>query len=224
MLCYVYISDHCCSQCGRFITPNKVNSKIAYIPDSRYDHLCKNVTVTVCSALGSTGQEFRALFISTSEPTKANGETRDSTKSISDPHVFITAITRARSLVVAVGNPFMLLKREEHMVKKYGDRGYCWSLFLKACLDNNSISCAFDWDDSKIKLLTEQVHQRISHLHLMPSYMLHSAEEAKPFSSPFNNHFLKKTLGKGGFGVVYVIKHMIDDREYALKIVEMPDE
>ena len=125
--------------------------------------------------LGSVGQEFRALFISTSEPTKANGETRDSTKSISDPHVFITAITRARSLVVAVGNPFMLLKREEHMVRKYGDRGYCWSLFLKACLDNKSVHCPFGWDDSKMKLLTNQVDRRISHLHLVSSEPLQSA-------------------------------------------------
>ena len=173
------------------------------------------------SPLGCVGEDFRALFISTSEPTKANGETRDSTKSISDPHVFITAITRARSLVVAVGNPFMLLKREEHMVKKYGNRGYCWSLFLKACLDNKSISCASGRDDSKINLLRNQVH---SHL---PSELLQSApstEEAKPFSSPFDNHFLKEKLGKGGFGVVYVIKHKIDDSEYALKIVRMPDE
>ena len=173
------------------------------------------------SPSGCLGQDFRALFISTSEPTKANGETRDSTKSISDPHVFITVITRARSLVVAVGNPFMLLKREEHMVKKYGDRGYCWSLFLKACLDNNSISCAFGWDDSKINLLRDQIR---SHL---PSDLLRSTpstEEEKPFSSPFDNHILKEKLGKGGFGVVYVIKHKIVDREYALKIVRMPDE
>ena len=174
------------------------------------------------SPLGCLGQDFRALFISTSEPTKADGETRDSTKSISDPHVFITAITRARSLVVAVGNPFMLLKREERMVKKYGDRGHCWSLFLKACLDNNSISYECGQDD--FKLLRDQVYRRISHL---PSDLLQSTpstEEAKPFSSPFDNHILKEKLGKGGFGVVYVIKHRIVDKEYALKIVRMPDE
>lgn len=104
------------------------------------------------------------MFISTSEPTTDAGETRDSTKSISDPSVFITALTRAQSLVVAVGNPFMLLKREEHMVKKYGDRGHCWSLFLKACLDNNSISvhCPSSNNDSRLKLLTDRIHQSIS--------------------------------------------------------------
>ena len=86
------------------------------------------------------GQEFRALFISTSEPTKPNGETLDPTKSISDPFVFITAITRAQSLVVAVGNPFLMLKREKHMVHKYPEKGHCWSLFLQACLKNNSLT------------------------------------------------------------------------------------
>ena len=124
------------------------------------------VLILLCAFLG---QEFRALFISTSEPTNINGETRDSTKSISDPHVFITAITRAQSLVVAVGNPFMLLKREEHMVRKYGSRGHCWSLFLKACLDNNSIYCPIGCGDSIMKLLTDQV---FSHL---PSESLQSS-------------------------------------------------
>ena len=118
-----------------------------------------------------TGQEFRALFISTSEPTTPDGETRDSTKSISDPAVFITAITRARSLVVAVGNPFMLLRREEHMVKKYGDRGHCWSLFLKTCIDNGTLSVyQGESDDTRTGLerLKRMTHEMVSHLNLPP--------------------------------------------------------
>ena len=87
-----------------------------------------------------TGREFRALFLSTSEPTKDNGATRNPTKSICDPHVFNTAITRAQSLVVSVGNPFMLLKTERHMIRKYGEKGKCWSQYLKACLDHDSLS------------------------------------------------------------------------------------
>ena len=115
------------------------------------------------------GQEFRALFISTSEPTKSNGETRDSTKSISDPCVFITALTRAQSLVVAVGNPFMLLHREKHMVDKYGDRGHCWSLFLKACLDNKSIKIdpSLKMQHKKcMEMLTDAVNRSIQGLSL----------------------------------------------------------
>ena len=114
------------------------------------------------------GQEFRALFISTSEPTTPEGETRDSTKSISDPAVFITALTRAQSLVVAVGNPFMLLKREQHMVKKYGDRGHCWSLFLKACIDNNTLIICQPSDKKYVPMLTQLVNQTVSHLLPVP--------------------------------------------------------
>ena len=123
-----------------------------------------NTLLFVC-----TGQEFRALFISTSEPTTPEGETRDPTKSISDPAVFITAITRARSLIVAVGNPFMLLRREQHMVKKYGDRGHCWSLFLKACIDHGTLSVYQGESDdtpATVKRLKKMVYQRVSHLNL----------------------------------------------------------
>ena len=87
----------------------------------------------------SPGREFRALFLSTSEPTKKNGETCNPTKSICDRYVFNTAITRARSLVVSVGNPFMLLKTERHMIRKYGEKGKCWSQYLKTCLDNGTL-------------------------------------------------------------------------------------
>ena len=107
--------------------------------------------------------------MSTSEPTTANGETRDCTKSISDPFVFITALTRAQSLVVAVGNPFLLLKRERHMVAKYGQRGHCWSLFLKACLENDSLSIHPSLGvraEKVVKQLTQQVDCSISDLDL----------------------------------------------------------
>ena len=130
-----------------------------------------NLNSNPSAALHYTGQEFRALFVSTSEPTTPEGETRDSTKSISDPAVFITAITRARSLVVAVGNPFMLLRREEHMVKKYGDRGHCWSLFLKACIDHGTLSVyqkESGGSSADIERLKGMIDQRVSHLHLPP--------------------------------------------------------
>ena len=124
---------------------------------------CNYFVLHTCSA----GQEFRALFISTSEPTTSDGKTKDSTKSISDPSVFITALTHAQSLVVAVGNPFMLLKREKHMVEKYGDRGHCWSLFLKMCLDNNSLSVSRSCRDTSLDLLMQCINQSVSHLNLM---------------------------------------------------------
>ena len=87
----------------------------------------------------SLGREFRALFLSTSEPTDKDGATRNPTKSICDRYVFNTAITRAQSLVVAVGNPFMLLRTERHMVQKYGAKGKCWSNYFKFCLEHSTL-------------------------------------------------------------------------------------
>ena len=42
--------------------------------------------------------------------------------------------------MVSVGNPFMLLKTESHMIRKYGEKGKCWSQYLKTCLDHGTLS------------------------------------------------------------------------------------
>ena len=86
------------------------------------------------------GREFRAVFLSTSEPTDKDGATCNPTKSICDRYVFNPAITRAQSLVVAVGNPFMLLRTERHMVQKYGEKGKCWSNYLKFCMEHDTLT------------------------------------------------------------------------------------
>ena len=86
------------------------------------------------------GREYRVLFLSTYEATHADGSTRNPTKSITDPYVVNTVVTRARSLVVSVGNPYMLLNMEKHMCKKYGEKGKYWSNYIKRCLDHNSVT------------------------------------------------------------------------------------
>ena len=55
--------------------------------------------------------------------------------------MFNTAITRAQSLVVGIGNPFLLLRIEQHMIQTYGysEQGKCWSTFLKECLSKESV-------------------------------------------------------------------------------------
>ena len=56
------------------------------------------------------------------------------TKSLCNPYVFNTAITRARSLVVAVGNPFTLLSVEANVAKPK----HCWKEFIARCLEHHS--------------------------------------------------------------------------------------
>lgn len=79
--------------------------------------------------------------MSTSEPLKEDGSpSLDPTKSLSNPYVFNTANTRAESLVVGVGNPFLLLKTEKHMVEQYGPKANCWSRYLKHCIENSTLT------------------------------------------------------------------------------------
>ena len=65
--------------------------------------------------------------------------------------MFNTAITRAESLVVAVGNPILLLKTEKHMIKdpKYKQRGKCWSNYLKHCIEHNTISFSVSLEEDR---------------------------------------------------------------------------
>ena len=92
--------------------------------------------------------------MSTWEPLKADGSPEiDSSKSLCDPHVFNTAITRAESLVVAVGNPISLLKTEKHMTKNpsYKEKGKCWSNFLKHCIENDTITFSKSFESTQEK-------------------------------------------------------------------------
>lgn len=91
-------------------------------------------TITVLS-----GQEFQAVFLSTTEPIAEDGNTLNPTKSPCDRYVFNTVLTRAKSLVVVVGSPRVLLNTEKHMVKLYGHKGRCWSLYLKSCIEHGTL-------------------------------------------------------------------------------------
>ena len=62
------------------------------------------------------------------------------TKSICDRYVFNTVITRSKSLVVAVGNPLLLLEIEEQMAKKYNQNCRCWLPYIKQCIECNTFS------------------------------------------------------------------------------------
>ena len=74
------------------------------------------------------------MLISTSESLESSGRPFDLLKSFCHPTVFNTAITRARSLVVAVGNPLVLMMSEATM----DEPKWCWREFITRCLLNNA--------------------------------------------------------------------------------------
>ena len=69
--------------------------------------------------------------MSTAEPTFEDGRSKNPTKSPCGQYVFNTAITRAKSLVVCAGNPFLLMKIEKHM---NNEQPNCWRDFIRRCM------------------------------------------------------------------------------------------
>ena len=69
--------------------------------------------------------------MSTAEPTFEDGRSKNPTKSPCGQYVFNTAITRAKSLVVCAGNPFLLMEIEKHM---NNEQPNCWRDFIRRCM------------------------------------------------------------------------------------------
>ena len=99
------------------------------------------------------GREFRAIFICTSEAVDRSCATRDPVKSLCDQYVFNTVITRARSLVMAFGNPFRLMEIERKLANEGGipnPQGSsspvkkCWETLFYYCLQCNSLFLSED--------------------------------------------------------------------------------
>ena len=68
------------------------------------------------------------MFLSTVEPTNEKGEPFDPVRSMSNDLVFNTIVTRARSLIYCVGNPFTLCQ----IGQKYSVN--CWKSYLQRCV------------------------------------------------------------------------------------------
>lgn len=79
------------------------------------------------------GHEFQAVILSTLEPLESDSTSSNPTKSLVNPKIFNTAVSRSKSFVVAVGDPFVLLKAEEQFPER------CWMHYLRTCLDNNTV-------------------------------------------------------------------------------------
>ena len=118
------------------------------------------------------GRQFIGLFLTTYEATWADGSTRNPTKSFCDPYVFNTVISRAQSLVVAVGNPFDLLRMEGHATGSCGDRASCWSAYLKTCLDHKTlyVDSSLSLSPAEEKECIEKLKQRLISVSLESEY------------------------------------------------------
>ena len=79
------------------------------------------------------GHEFQAVFLTTFEPLESDGTSSNPTKSLTNPQIFNTAISRSKSFVVAVGDPFSLLKAEKQFPE------HCWKNYLSNCLQNDTV-------------------------------------------------------------------------------------
>ena len=76
--------------------------------------------------------------MSTVESLEPTGRPFDPLKSFCNPALFNTAITRSKSLVVAVGNPLVLLLSEATM----DNLKWCWREFISRCLQNETFNKA----------------------------------------------------------------------------------
>ena len=130
---------------------------------------CLVQSTTIVSLYNYTGKDYMIVILSTNE----DGSARDWTKSICNPFVFDTVISRARALIVCVGNPYTLLRKEQHMVNHYGEKARCWSNFLKLCIEHKT----FIADAGAIKATEEQVKWMCSPL---PSIVDHFVGLQKP--------------------------------------------
>ena len=77
------------------------------------------------------------MFLSTAEPTTAEGASKNPTKTPCSQYVFNTALTRAKSLVVCAGNPFLLMKIEENTPQNRDKRPF-WAEYIRRCIENET--------------------------------------------------------------------------------------
>ena len=82
------------------------------------------------------GHEFKAIFLSLFG-SLSDGKLFHDKKSLCNPLVFNTVITRARTRVVAVGDPLQLLKYESANSAEV--KQLPWHEYLKLCLEQNSL-------------------------------------------------------------------------------------
>jgi exoribonuclease R len=106
------------------------------------------------------GLEFRMVVLSTHESRNyQEGSNLTPGFSVVGERTFNTVLTRAKSLFVAVGNPFYLLDAEEALVASGGQHTYCWREYLKTCADRGSIVFTESPTFDRRKELLERIYK-----------------------------------------------------------------
>ena len=100
-----------------------------------------------------SGEEFSAVFLSTSEPTDSHGAPADQLKSICNKYVFNTVVTRAQSLIFVAGNPFFLLHMGSHF------KTNCWMEYIHRCIQCQSFKLPSNYTPSDTQNLPKIVGQ-----------------------------------------------------------------
>ena len=106
-------------------------------------YLSKHSLLVCIILLMCIGLEYRAVFLCTSEPVNKDCTPFEPVKSLCDPRVFNTIITRSQSLVIAVGNPFRLMKIEEKIPDSEGDK-HCWLSYFQRCWESNTLILSYE--------------------------------------------------------------------------------
>lgn len=88
---------------------------------------------------------------------------QDAEKSLSNPYVFNTAISRSCTYVTAVGNPLLLLKIEKSTMteREHFERRQCWSSYLKHCLEKGTVMFNNNVTDEQKGVTLDQIRRTV---------------------------------------------------------------
>ena len=118
--------------------------------------------------------EFRAVFLSTAEPTDAEGRLWDPHSSICNEYIFNTVVTRAQSLFVAFGNPFKLL----HSGSSPNFTKNCWKLYIQRCIQCGTLLFPTGTDLPLLSEVIDNLYTEAGVLSCVDSFL-----EAEPYDA-----------------------------------------